>query len=365
MLPRERFLAALDLQEPDRVPHFEQAYNEASIIGIARHFTDRLPPLKPAADMTPEELIMISDAFALFIEELDIDGVFARAFERGEELGDGYFRDAWGITFKRNPHGLGFPMDGPITSMADLNAYTPPEVDPDVDLMMLSVMKARFEGKRALVFSSNDVFVTSWELRGGLDRLLVDYLDNPMLVHGIARLCTDYYKELADAALSMGADAVVFGGDLAFNSNTLMSPAQFDEFIAPYLKELVDVVHRNGGKAIKHSDGNIWPVLDGLIEIGFDGIHPLQPQCMELRSVKQHCGDRVCLLGNIDCIDLLPSGTEEEVEEAVKQAIRDAAPGGGYILCSSNTIHPGCKPENYIAMVKAVHQYGAYPISIE
>ncbi|RJP65547.1 MAG: hypothetical protein C4532_17620 [Candidatus Abyssobacteria bacterium SURF_17] len=365
MLPKERLLAALDLREPDRVPHFENAYNEASIIGIAKHFTDKLPPLKPAADMSPEELMMISDAFALFIEELDIDGVFSRVFERGEELGDGYFKDAWGITFKRNPHGLGFPMDGPVKSMADLKAYRPPKIDPDVDFVMLNMLKSRFDGKRAVVFCSNDCFVTSWEVRGGLEHLLVDYLENAELAHGIARVSTDYYKELFAEALDAGADAVLFGSDLAFNTNTLMSPAQFDEFIAPYFKELVDVVHGRGSKAIKHSDGNLWPILDRLVEIGFDGIHPIQPQCMDLKEVKDHCGNKVCLLGNIDCIELLPSGTEEDVEAAVRHAIKVAAPGGGYILCSSNSIHPGCKPENYIAMVKATHKYGNYPLSLD
>ncbi len=363
MLPKERFLTALGLGEPDRVPHFENAYNEASIIGIGKHFTDRLPEVKPAAEMSPEELMMITDAFALFIEELDIEGVFARVFERGEELGDGYFRDAWGITFKRNPHGMGFPVDGPVKSMADLKAYRPPEVDPDVDFIMLNMMKSKVEGKRAIVFCSNDCFVTGWELRGGLEHLLIDYLENGELAHGIARVATDYYKELFVEALNAGADAVLFGSDLAFNSNTLMSPAQFDEFIAPYLEELVDTVHERGAKVIKHSDGNLWPILDRLIEIGFDGIHPFQPQCMDIKEAKDHCGDRVCLLGNIDCIDLLPSGTEEEVEEAVRQTIKDAAPGGGYILSSSNSIHPDCKPENYIAMVKATRKYGAYPIS--
>jgi uroporphyrinogen decarboxylase len=364
MLPRERFLAALDLRQPDRVPHFENAYNEASIIGIAKHFTDRLPAVKPAADMTPEELMMISDAFALFIEELDSDGVFARVFERGQELGDGYFKDAWGITFKRNPHGMGFPMDGPVKSMADLKAYRPPQIDPDMDFVMLNIVKSKFEGRRAVVFCSNDSFVTSWEVRGGLEHLLVDYLENAELAHGIARVSTDYYKELFVEAIDRGADAVLFGSDLAFNMNTMMSPAQFDEFIAPYLRELVEVVHGRGAKAIKHSDGNLWPVLDRLIDIGFDGIHPIQPQCMDLNEVKEHCGKRVCLIGNIDCIDLLPSGSKEEVEEAVRQAIKVAAPGGGYILSSSNSIHPGCKPENYIAMVRATHKYGVYPIAL-
>ncbi|MBI4830694.1 MAG: hypothetical protein HY801_03900 [Candidatus Lindowbacteria bacterium] len=171
----------------------------------------------------------------------------------------------------------------------------------------------------------------------------------------------DYHKELAVEAVKAGADVVVFEDDLAFNNNPLMSPAHFDEFIGPYLRELVVAVHNEGGKAIKHTDGNIWPILDRLIDIGFDGIHPLQPQAgMDLWKVKGYCGDKICLLGNIDCMEILPSGTEQEVETAVRNAIEAACVGGGYIVSSSNTIHPGCKPENYIAMVRAVKKYGRY-----
>jgi uroporphyrinogen decarboxylase len=361
MTGKERILAALNLEQPDRVPLFELAYNESSIIGIARHFTDRLPPMKPVADMTPDELLMIFDALALFIEELDIEGVAARVLEQEEPLGEGYFNDKWGITYKRNPFGLAFPMDGPIKSASDLKGYRPPKTDPDVDLMMLSMVKARFEGKSAIVFCSHDCFRYSWGLRGGLEHLLMDYIENPKLVHELARMSTDYHKQQVAEALDAGVDAVVFEDDIAFNANTMMSPAQFDEFIGPYMKELVDLVHQKGGKALKHSDGNLWPIIDRFIEIGFDGIHPLQPQGgMDLKKVKEHCGDKVCLLGNIDCSELLPWGTEDEVERAVKKAVKDAAPGGGYIMSSSNTIHPGCKPENYLAMVRAARKYGKY-----
>ena len=361
MTGRERILAALSLEQPDRVPHFELAYNEPSIIGIARHFTDKLPPLKPAADMAPEELLMIFDALSLFIEELEVDGLNTRVLHQEESLDEDSFRDRWGIIYKRNPFGLAFPMEGPIKTASDLKNYKPPRVDPDTDFLMLNMAKGRFGDKKAIVFSSHDCFRYGWGLRGGLENLLIDYIDNPKLVHGLARLSTDYHKEEVALALDNGADAVVFEDDLAFNTNTLMSPAQFDEFIGPYLKELVDVVHEKGGKALKHTDGNIWPIIDRFVDIGFDGIHPLQPQGgMDLKKVKDHCGDKVCLLGNIDCSELLPNGTEEEVEQAVKQAIEDAAPGGGYIMSSSNTIHPGCKPENYIAMVRALKKHGEY-----
>ena len=114
MTGRERILAALRLEQPDRVPHFELAYNEPSIIGIARHLTDELPPEKPVADMTPDELLMIFNALGLIIEELDIDGLTARVLEPEEDLGGGYFKDKWDILYKRNPFGLSFPMEGPI-----------------------------------------------------------------------------------------------------------------------------------------------------------------------------------------------------------------------------------------------------------
>ncbi|RJP19173.1 MAG: hypothetical protein C4520_13370 [Candidatus Abyssobacteria bacterium SURF_5] len=361
MTGRERILTALARRQPDRVPVFELAYNEPSIIGIARHFTDKLPPLKPASEMSPEELFQIFDALVCFIEELDIEGLTTRVLEHLEPLGNGYCRNSWGVVVKANPFGLAFPMEGPIKSPSDLRNYSLPKVDPDIDLMMLSMAKARLGSKRSIVFATHDCFGPSWRLRGSLERLLIDYFEYPQLAHDLARMTVEHHKELVSAAIEAGADAIVLEDDLAFNTNTLMSPAQFDEFIGPYQKEVVDLAHQKGAKVIKHSDGNLWPILDRLIANGFDGIHPLQPQAgMDLKRVKTYCGDRVCLLGNIDCIDLLPSGTEEEVEQAVKQAIADAAPGGGYIITSSNTIHPGCKPENYIAMVRAARKYGVY-----
>ena len=71
---------------------------------------------------------------------------------------------------------------------------------------------------------------------------------------------------------------------------------------------------------------------------------------MELKKVKAYCGDRICLLGNIDCLELLPNGTPQQVDAAVKQAIEDTADGGGLIICSSNSLHPGVNPDNCIAM---------------
>ena len=98
-------------------------------------------------------------------------------------------------------------------------------------------------------------------------------------------------------------------------------------------------------------------------EAGIDAIDPLEPLAgMDIGQVKQTYGDRIALMGNLDCTELLPNATPGEVEEAVKETISKAAPGGGYVLASSNSIHPAVKPENYRAMVDAARRWGNYPL---
>jgi len=100
---------------------------------------------------------------------------------------------------------------------------------------------------------------------------------------------------------------------------------------------------------------------DILMDTGYDGLNPLEPQAdMALKKVKDSYGDRICLLGNIDCVDLLPNGTPDEVDTAVAQAIEDAGAGGGLVICSSNSLHPGVNPENCIAMFEATKKHGKY-----
>jgi uroporphyrinogen decarboxylase len=100
-----------------------------------------------------------------------------------------------------------------------------------------------------------------------------------------------------------------------------------------------------------------------MIGVGIDAIDPLEPIAgMDIGEVKERYGDRLCLMGNIDCGDLLSRGTPEQVASMVRTTIGRAAKGGGYVLASSNSIHPAVKPVNYSTMVMAGRQYGSYPI---
>jgi len=100
-----------------------------------------------------------------------------------------------------------------------------------------------------------------------------------------------------------------------------------------------------------------------IISAGPDGLNPIEPVAgMELAKVKELVGDRVCLVGNIDCAHLLPHGSAEDVCLAVRQAIADGGRDGGYILSSSNSIHSSCDPKNFVAMIEACRDFGVYPL---
>ena len=158
----------------------------------------------------------------------------------------------------------------------------------------------------------------------------------------------------------LGIESYIMPGDYAMETGLLFSLDLYRQFLKPMHIEVIDHVHERGGVIAKHSDGDDWKLMDDWIEIGFDGFHPVQPQCMDIGEVKAYLKGKMAVLGNIDCRTLLVTGTPEEVRETVKETISIAAPGGGYIMTSSNSVHPGCKPENYMAMVETLHKFGKY-----
>lgn len=361
MTNKERFLTALRRGQPDAVPYWEQGINEVCIIDAAAHFTSDLPPRKYVHEMDTMEQFKLLLTLKNLVEELDMDAMTAPTLTGRELLGGNKVRDKLGVVSQITPHGEPFPVEGPISGPDDMKGFRLPVPD-DSFLMAAQFAAAQVGSKRAVVLHSPGPFKISWSLRGKMESLLADYVLRPQLAHDLAKHATEYCISIFNRAFKSGVDAVILEGDLAMNLNTLMSPKHYREFIKPYHREIAEAVHKAGGLIAKHSDGNLWPILDDLIEAGFDGVHPIQPQCMDIGDVKRHCAGRVAVLGNIDCIGVLVSGTPEEVEESVKETIKVAAPGGGYILSSSNSIHPDVKPENFIAMCRAARKYGKYPV---
>ncbi|MBI2942329.1 MAG: hypothetical protein HYY04_18015 [Chloroflexi bacterium] len=167
-----------------------------------------------------------------------------------------------------------------------------------------------------------------------------------------------------EEGLKRGVDLVWGGVDLCYHSGPLFSPAHYVRYFQPRYRRIVDLCHRYGVPYIKHNDGNILRIeREFLLDSGFDAWHPIEPTAgMELAYFKRKFGDRITLLGNVDCGATLTLGSEEEVVAETRERISQGAPGGGYVLTSGNSIHSFVPARNVLAMRAAAHQYGVYPI---
>lgn len=337
----ERVMTALRGGAPDRVPVLEFLVDEKVAAAAA-------PGCRDVADC---------------MDRLDMDAVGCGAsFPPIRENSDGTYVDEWDVTYKPGAEAVAHPIRGPIKTLADAKAYSPPDPNAPHRLGKLPELVARYRGKRAICFHHRAAFMWSAYLLG-IDNMLMNFLAEPDLVEIVMDKALACNMQIVRRAIRSGAEVVVLGDDYASNRGPMMSPTVFRQFILPRLKRMIDLIHEERALCIKHSDGDLYPLLDMIVSAEPDGLNPIEPVAgMQLKKVKKLVGDQVCLVGNIDCAHLLPHGSEDDVRRAVRQAIVDAGHGGGFILSSSNSIHSSCKPENFAAMVKACRDFGAYPV---
>ncbi len=178
----------------------------------------------------------------------------------------------------------------------------------------------------------------------------------------------DNAQRLVDEALARGerigewgtVDGFCLCSDYCFNDGPFFSPEMFDEFVTPYLKQLVAGYREMGFYVIKHTDGNIMPILDALLSANPHALHSLDPQGgVDLGEVKDMVGDSVCLIGNVNCA-LLQTGIEEQVAADVRRALRQGMPGGGYVFGTSNCIYTGMDIKRYELMLDVWRREGIY-----
>jgi uroporphyrinogen decarboxylase len=172
----------------------------------------------------------------------------------------------------------------------------------------------------------------------------------------------DQFLEDARQYAAHGAlDGFALCSDYCFNDNPFLPPGLFAELITPYLAEVTAGYRELGFHVIKHTDGNIMPILDQLVATNPHALHSLDPQGgVDIAEVKRRYGDQVCLIGNVNC-GLLQSGTEEEVTASARYCIEHGMPGGGYIFSTSNCAYTGLPLERYDLMWRIWHEEAVYP----
>ncbi len=340
----ERVLKALKLQEPDVVPHFEH---------VNKKVRDAILP-----DASYED----------FIEFMDIDGIrigdsyYAWSYETVDEAKK-IKRDQWGGLVRYTTEDGAIPIEPAIKSQGDLDKYRPPDPDEEWRYKFTKEVVKRFKGERAIVPYVRDIFAMCRENFLGHTGYFKAMLKNPDFIDHANEILLDYQLRYMKNCIDLGADAFFINGDWAMQQGPMASPELIQRFVVPPFRKMVDCAHSRGVPIIKHTDGNIWSIFDIIVHAGADCIHPIDPMAgMDIGEVKIKFGDRICLYGNVSCAFALVTGTVEEVQQETREVIRKAGKGGGLICASSNSIHSGVKPENYVAMVKEIKEYGQYPL---
>lgn len=336
----ERIMTAFDHKEADRVPITEFGVN---------------PNVWKALG---------AKSLYEFQQQADYDMLVVRIKYKPIEDDGVNYTDEWGIGFKRNEEATGHATVHPIQGPEDMNKLILPSVDDPYRFFYLEEAVKDYKGKKAICFSTRAMFLWAAELCG-MDNLLMLMFTEPEFVEDLLDKILENQIGVVKNAIKMGADIIDDTDDYAFNTGPLMSPDMFEEFIVPRLTRFTNEVHAAGAKLIKHSDGNMNKILHHVVNCGVDAYHSIDPTAhMDIGEVKAKYGDKITLFGNIDCGNLLTYGKPEDVREAVRSCIKIAAPGGGFVLASSNTIPASARPENVQMMIDATREFGAYPLSL-
>ena len=268
MNSRERCLAALRREQPDRVPVWELIVNQPVIDGLY-----------------PEGI-----TYHDFVER-ELDGVTVVENQRTEDLGDGHYpRRVGHCPGRRTPSALATPSATPSKAGTPSMASPRPTQRPTIASRPFSISLTDSAARRPSSFSAMTPSKFCHYLRG-MDQLFMDFVLYPDKVHQLSRIIIDYKKRVMQRALEMGADIGLTGDDYCHRQAPMMSPAHFAEFIQPYLAEIVEVTHAAGAPFVKHTDGNIWPIFEMMADTGIDAIDPLEPiASMDIGEVKKAWG---------------------------------------------------------------------------
>ena len=199
------------------------------------------------------------------------------------------------------------------------------------------------------------IFETAWALRG-LERLMMDFVENPELAEAILDIPFRYHLTAARRLVEIGVNMIWTGDDIGGQSAMILSPAMWRRIFKPRMARFFAELKRLNPnvKIAYHSDGVIYPVIPDLIEIGVDVLNPIQPACIDPARLKREYGDQLSFWGSIDEQRTLPFGTPADVREEVLSRLDTLGQGGGLILGPTHHVQLDTPMENFLAMVNTI-----------
>lgn len=383
MTPRERVMATLNHQEPDRVPVDLGQAGGDGITSVAYENLVRYLGL-------PDRSIRIKHKFARealvdedVLRRLRID---LRFVEPGapdgwtdEQIDEGSYKDEWGVVRTMPPGGYYYDLTGsPLAhdgTMEAIEGHRWPDPSDQGRYRGLREQARYFheETDYAVVANLNcSFFLRCFELRGW-ENFYMDLAGNTEFAEALMDRYLDIRLAIAGRALEEIGEYVdiimATSDDLGMIDRPLLSPPMYRRLIKPRQKRTFDFFReRSNAKLFYHNDGAIYPFIPDFIEMGVDALNPIQLNAAgmgDTKKLKAEFGDKLTFWGAIDTHHVLPHGTPEEVRREVRQRILDLGQGGGYVVCSVHNIQPEVPPENVVAMFDAAYEFGRYPIAFD
>ena len=375
MTSRERVLAALRHEEPDRVPlALSGSYytlQDQTYFDLLAHLGIQVP-VAPFRRYKSRNSHYLDDRI---LDRLDTDirYVWIGFTDLGGARPDTLV-DAWGVQWERMGPNI-TPVGAPLAdaTMEDVENYAWPDPERYIRIAELRdrldmLSKAETHAIAARAVNSYGPFEQASALRGR-EQFLMDLLIEPELAQLIIDKVTDIIIRLNEIYLDVAGRYIdileIPGDDYAGAENLLISPKVFANMLAPALARIVRPIkeYRNDLFVAFHSDGAIGPLLPSIIDAGIDLFHPLEPlRSNDLAAIKAEYGDRLAFMGAIDIREAMP-GSPANVEAEVMRRIQTLAPGGGYILAPSNHLQKDVPPENIVALYDFGRKHGRYPLS--
>lgn len=362
MTRRERMQATVAHRRPDRTPAVLAARPEVDRALMAHYGVD---------SMEQVHRLLGTDGWAGVGVAIDwgdwqarttgrLDGDFPYAGRDYILHDESTFEDEWGVVRRvgRDRKYVEW-VTGPLVGARHPDEADLPGVDDLVDDPGLAARVQALKDQDCWVAAGvTQPYKTAWELRG-MERLLADYLLDPDFVEALYDRLFALAGEVLARCTAAGVDQIGIGGDIAMQDRVIMGPETWRRIDKPRLAAVLARCRAiaPGVHAFIHSDGNLWAILDDLIEIGFDIIDPIQPECMDPFAVKDRYGDRIVLHGCGSLQRTLPFGTVDGVRDEVRSLIDRCGADGGLVLRVSNAIGFDCPVENVAAWFETARDH--------
>jgi uroporphyrinogen decarboxylase len=379
MTPRERVMATLNLQEPDRVPiDLSQAAGDAITAIAYKKVLDHL-------GITDREIKIQTKLSQTAVVDEDILKRFRVDFRRldlgapdnwtDEPVGEDGYKDEYGLVRLRPKGGFYYdivesPIKEDTLDAIDKHKWPDPDDPGRYRGLRERARQLHEETDYAVILNVNCAFFLRCAELRGWENFYMDLAGNPEFASALMDKYLDIRLKIAERALEEVGENIdivmVSSDDLGMDDRTIISPEMYRELIKPGQKKTFDFFKaRTPAKRFYHCDGAIYSVLEDLIEIGVEALNPIQVSAAgmgDTKKLKAEFGDRLTFWGAIDTYQALPFGSAQDVRMEVKQRIEDLGNGGGYVICSVHNMQPEVPPENVLAMFEAANEFGKYPL---